>query len=106
MPQVPRTIPNGRSSVRAEDTAQASTSNKPPATGVPSARPVNRAASAVTAPQTSDERHSGGSFSCNPANPNASRISASYSAVVTFNRLVPDISVSSAAARPVSRRRM
>ena len=63
MLQVPVMVHTCPGRVTALAMAQASTSNMPPATGVPGSRPVSRAAASVTWPQRSQEPFSGVSIS-------------------------------------------
>ncbi len=56
---------------------QAATSQSPPATGVPSTKPVSRAAFAVTVPQTSVHFRSGANRRLYSVSPNASKIASS-----------------------------
>ena len=106
MPHVPATTHSWLSSTSPEASAQASMSNRPPATGVPGARPVSAAASGLTRPQTASEAMTAGSSRAQPPIPNASRTAGSNWQVPTFIKLVPEASVRSMAARPVSRSRV
>lgn len=77
MLQVPAITQSLSSSVTSIATAQASMSNMPPATGVPSRRPVAAATREVTSPQRSVESRSGGSISMIPSSPKYPRSSRS-----------------------------
>ncbi len=102
MLQEPATRQSLRGSVMPVAIAHASMSNKPPATGVPSRRPVARAAARVTVPQISADPRTGGSIPATSDSPNAESSRGSKRWSWTFIRLVPEESVTSENASPVS----
>ena len=80
----------------------ASMSKKPPTTGVPSARPVAAAASAVTVPPHSTLSRMRGIFSKQSAMPAASKMAGSKARVCRLLRQVELASVISVVNSPVS----
>ena len=94
--QVPAIIHNCSSSTIPVAIPQASISNIPPATGVPSNKPVFKAASLVICPHISAEYFNLGNLSLRSSIPKYESSSSSYSFVIIFTKLPPEKSVYSA----------